>query len=404
MLAPRRWPDSVSPWWPQLRGLRGAAQTAVLALALLVLVRWSAQLTLPLLCAALLFLLLSPAAEAIQRRGMPAFAAAALLVLAPTLAIGMLAFASAPAAREWWNQTLGEVSRLAVSGVADAVSASPTSAAAAWLLEMVDTARTETRAWVDRSALPVALQLASVLMLVLFLLLGQRALLDGLVRALPRPRARVALVGALREACDGVVAWTVTLTLINLGLAVATALALAAIGRPHAPAWAGVIFVLLFIPYLGPLLVALLLAGAGAGAGAGAAGHAPWFAPGLFLLFHAIEAHLISPVWVGRRLRLGRPAQLVAVLIGGWCWGVLGAVLAVPLLVVLRSAMRRLPVAPFSLALLRPEGNALAIADLAARVVRESRPGSGRVRRMPVDDQRLPPCDLPTLRKPIRPK
>ena len=96
---------------------------------------------------------------------------------------------------------------------------------------------------------------------------------------------------------------------------------------------------LAFVPYLGPAAaaVALLLAG-NLAFGAGWHMLAP---PAAFLALHAVEANLLSPLLMGRRLRLSPVFVFVSVLAWGWLWGVAGAFIAVPLLLGLRTACRR---------------------------------------------------------------
>jgi predicted PurR-regulated permease PerM len=46
---------------------------------------------------------------------------------------------------------------------------------------------------------------------------------------------------------------------------------------------------------------------------------------------------------VGRRLRLNPMAVFMSVMIWAWIWGVAGAFIAVPMLLVIRAACRRVP-------------------------------------------------------------
>ena len=63
--------------------------------------------------------------------------------------------------------------------------------------------------------------------------------------------------------------------------------------------------------------------------------------PAAFLALHAVEANLLTPLLMGRRLRLNPVFVFATVLAWGWLWGVAGAFLAVPLLLALRAACRR---------------------------------------------------------------
>jgi predicted PurR-regulated permease PerM len=180
---------------------------------------------------------------------------------------------------------------------------------------------------------------AATAVLLYFLLAAQPALTARVLAVLPSRRSRVRLLSSLRRAEQDVGRFVVTMTLANLGLAAASAGALVVIGLPHALSWGVAIAVLAFIPYVGPLLITVLLLLAGSVA-FGTTGQA-LVPPIVFLVLHGIEANLISPWWMGYRLRLSRLAVVVAVLVFGWTWGVAGSVIAVPLLLVVRTTCRR---------------------------------------------------------------
>jgi predicted PurR-regulated permease PerM len=149
----------------------------------------------------------------------------------------------------------------------------------------------------------------------------------------------VLVQAALGEAQRDIGLFLGTMSWVNLGLGAATGLAMAAIGLPNPVLWGAVTAALAFIPYLGPAAaaVALLLAGSVA-FGTGAEMLAP---PAAFLALHAVEANLLTPLLMGRRLRLSPVFVFLSVMAWGWLWGVAGAFLAVPLLLALRAACRR---------------------------------------------------------------
>ena len=94
-----------------------------------------------------------------------------------------------------------------------------------------------------------------------------------------------------------------------------------------------------FIPYLGPLVfVALLLL-------AGTITYTTFgeiIAPAAaYAVINVIESNFIAPWIVGRRLEMSPLFVFLAVIVCAWIWGMAGAFLAVPLLVIIRSAARR---------------------------------------------------------------
>lgn len=315
----------------------------------------------PLACAAVLALLLSASVEGLQRRGVPAWLGAGGLVLAPIAGVGAALALLAGSGPDWLRNAGSAASR--VSALLDplAARAGGVGAAARWLQTRMTLDLAALAPQAGRQVLEGLVTGAAAAMLLFFLLLAQRSLLDGLVQAMPDLRARRRLLGALREARRGVATYVVTVALMNFALASTCGLALAALGIPQSPVWAGIMFALLFIPYLGPLAIVALLAVAGHGSfGAAPAMTGP---PLVFLALHAVEANLLSPWLLGYRLRVSRVAVLAVVLVFGWAWGLAGGVLAVPLLIVARAVLRRSPGRPVAKALLAAEGASPAALD-----------------------------------------
>ncbi len=113
------------------------------------------------------------------------------------------------------------------------------------------------------------------------------------------------------------------------------ALLLYLIGMESPLMWGGIVAVLNFIPYLGPIASALLLAVGGL-----MIFPDPWYAmlPALiFVGIHLVEANIVTPTVVGRRLTINPLMILLALSFWAWVWGTTGALLAVPLLIILRT-------------------------------------------------------------------
>jgi len=141
----------------------------------------------------------------------------------------------------------------------------------------------------------------------------------------------------IQEMVDATSAYLGTITLINLALGVVLSAALWAYGMPTPLMWGGIATLLNYIPYLGPIAVALLLA-----VGALMTYPDPWYAavpPAIFIGIHLIEANLITPTIVGRRLTINPLLILVALSFWGWVWGTTGALLAVPLLIIFKTVL-----------------------------------------------------------------
>ncbi len=59
----------------------------------------------------------------------------------------------------------------------------------------------------------------------------------------------------------------------------------------------------------------------------------------IFVAIHLIEANIVTPMLVGRRLTINPLLILVALSYWGWVWGTTGALLAVPLLIILKTVL-----------------------------------------------------------------
>src|SRR3546814_12608563 len=55
--------------------------------------------------------------------------------------------------------------------------------------------------------------------------------------------------------------------------------------------------------------------------------------------FHLVEANAITPLVLGRRLTMNPLLILVSLSLWGWVWGTPGALMAVPLLIILQTVI-----------------------------------------------------------------
>ncbi|HWH22908.1 MAG TPA: AI-2E family transporter [Allosphingosinicella sp.] len=141
----------------------------------------------------------------------------------------------------------------------------------------------------------------------------------------------------IQQVVDSTSTYLGTITLVNVALGTVVALFLWAIEMPTPLMWGGIVAVLNYIPYLGPIAATLLL-----GLGGLMAFADPWYAllPAAgFAVLHLIEANVLTPAIVGRRLTINPLLILVALSFWAWVWGTAGALLAVPLLIIARTVL-----------------------------------------------------------------
>ncbi|MBB3034834.1 AI-2E family transporter [Alteriqipengyuania lutimaris] len=139
----------------------------------------------------------------------------------------------------------------------------------------------------------------------------------------------------LREVQDRVAAYILTVAWINLGVGMVVALGAWALGLPAPIMWGGLATLLNFIPYVGPLALTALLTLFGLGtADTVFLGLIP---PIAYVTLHAFEANAITPAILGRRFTMNPVMILLAFSYFTWIWGAIGALLSVPLLLMLTA-------------------------------------------------------------------
>ena len=170
-----------------------------------------------------------------------------------------------------------------------------------------------------------------MLVLLYFLLASGDLFLRKLIRVLPTLADKKRAVEIARKLQEDISTYLLTITLINIGLGLSIGICMHLVGMPNAPLWGVMAAILNFIPYLGAMLGVAVVA------------IAALFTfdvlrdilhpPLIYLLLTTTEAYLITPLVIGRRLTLNPVVILLGLLFWGWMWGIIGAVLAVPLLV-----------------------------------------------------------------------
>lgn len=140
---------------------------------------------------------------------------------------------------------------------------------------------------------------------------------------------------ALREVQDRVSSYILTVAMINAGVGVVAGVGAWTLGLPAPIMWGGLAMLTNFVPYVGPMLMIGLTALFGIGtADTVAAGLLPALC---YLGLHTIEANVITPAILGARFTMNPVMILIALSYFTWIWGVLGALLSVPILLILTA-------------------------------------------------------------------
>jgi predicted PurR-regulated permease PerM len=135
----------------------------------------------------------------------------------------------------------------------------------------------------------------------------------------------------------------------NVSLGVAMAAVTAVLGISNPLLWLVIVGLLNFVPYVGAITSMAILAMVGVQTFDSLP--LALAAPAILLVRVVISAEVITPFVLGRRLQLNPVAIFIAILLWGWLWGIVGVLLAVPLLASFKIICERVeplhPVAEF---------------------------------------------------------
>ncbi|MEA2659693.1 MAG: hypothetical protein QOF64_2289 [Candidatus Binatota bacterium] len=176
---------------------------------------------------------------------------------------------------------------------------------------------------------------AGVLVILLFFLLASGDLfLRKLIAVLPRLEEKKLAVEITRRIELDVSAYLLAITLVNALFGTTVAIAMFFLGLPNPVLWGVMAGLLHFIPFLGAVvgisivtLVALVTLESTA---------TILLVPTIYFALNLLEEYVVLPVVIGRRLMLNAVVVLLWLLFWAWLWGVPGALMAVPLLAIVK--------------------------------------------------------------------
>lgn len=165
-----------------------------------------------------------------------------------------------------------------------------------------------------------------------FFVVGRAKLRRQAVLVFAGRDARLAALRVINATEAALTRYFATNAVIYAGVGLLTALVAWAGGLATPPLWGAMAFFASFIPFIGAALIALALGAAGFATHDGAlAALSPALA---FVLVHLISENAVVPAILGRRFEINPFVVFVAIVFWTWMWGAIGAVLAVPLLLV----------------------------------------------------------------------
>jgi len=181
----------------------------------------------------------------------------------------------------------------------------------------------------------IMIQLFFALLVIFFFLAGWTSMRKRTIVSRGSFEGALTTARVIQQVVESTSTYIGTITVINVTLGALTALILWQLGMTSPVMWGGIVAVLNYIPYLGPIAAALLLFLGGLMVFPDA-----WTAmlpPLVFIGLHLVEANLITPMIVGERLEINPLAILISLSFWAWVWGTTGALLAVPLLIIIKQ-------------------------------------------------------------------
>lgn len=200
------------------------------------------------------------------------------------------------------------------------------------------------------SGTPQVLATAGVVTILLFFLLSSGdTFLRKLVAVIPTLEDKKRAVEIVRNIQGDISFYLLAITLVNLGLGISVAAVLAFLGVSNPLLWGAMVAILNFAPYVGAAVNLVVLTTVGMLSFDSLS--QALLVPGIFAVLSVLASNVILPLALGQRLLLSPVAIFVAIMVWGWMWGVIGALLAVPLLASFKIVCERVeslqPIAEF---------------------------------------------------------
>jgi predicted PurR-regulated permease PerM len=172
------------------------------------------------------------------------------------------------------------------------------------------------------------------LLILYFMLASGDRMLRALIEVLPRFSDKRRAVEIAGEIQASIASYLLTIFLMNAAVGILVGIAMALCGMGHPTLWGAVAFLLNFVPIIGPLIGIAIFFVAGL---VTLAWPFPAVAPAIcYALIHFFEGEMFTPHLVARRFELNPVLVILSLLFWDAIWGIPGALLAVPLLAIIK--------------------------------------------------------------------
>ena len=314
----------------------------------------------PTAAAIVLALILTPVAKAFERARLPPTAAAGISVSLLALLVAGVLVVSAPTITTWAQQapylaytlerkleglreSLAVVKRFTdrVEQATTGAPATPGSTSAEKPPEKVVVRDKSLLGEIASTTPALLLQIGYAVVLAFMLLAHRNDHRRQILRVPLHFHTRVRMARIMRDINGRVGSYLFSLVVIYSVVAAISTVVLALLSFPNPLLWGVLMGLASFVPFIGPpvaiglvALVALIT-------------YEDWWlmlaAPLALAAIHVVESQFITPIFVSRRCALNTVAVFAGVALLGWMWGAVGAIVAVPLLILLSTVAAHLP-------------------------------------------------------------
>ncbi len=337
--------------------LHSVALSGIFLLMILYTLKIASVFFVPVVLAILLKFLFASVIRGLARLYIPPSLGAAIVVIVMLGALGLGIYQIASPAGEWiakLPQTVRQVERK-LKGVRQSVKEMSKATQEVDRLTTLGPADKSPKIEVRRPTLGESLlaptqefivSLGIVIILLYFLLASEDMFLRKIVTVLPNWHEKKIAVDISHQIEQDVSIYLITITVINALFGLAVGVSMYFLGLPAPHLWGVMAGLLHYIPFLGAVMgisMVTLVAAVSLNSFSEIA-----LVPVVYLSLNLLEEYLLLPHVMGRRLMLNPVIVLLWMIFWAWLWGVPGALMAVPLLAIVKIICDRIePLAPF---------------------------------------------------------
>jgi predicted PurR-regulated permease PerM len=325
-------------------GVQSGAIVGIFALLVFYFLYFAAPILIPIITALLLSMLLAPFVRLLEWGRVPRILGSLIVVMAAVGALFGIAASIKGPAQSWLTEPQ-RFSRLAeklrpITAPFEQLQYATEQLEKATApkdgppIQKVDVTRPGLSGFVSTDIGHVASTIVAVIGLLYFFLVSGDTFLRKLVLVTPTLNDKKRAVEIVRNIETDISFYLVMITAINITIGCIVMATTWMVGIPDPFLWGTLAAVLSFAPYVGETAIVVLLSLAGLLTFENLAQAV--VAPVVYFVVMTICWQGIVPIVVGRRMTLSPVAVFIMIIVLGWMWGVIGALVAVPVLASLK--------------------------------------------------------------------